>query len=131
MILPYRSRAIFPVVALLALVASGTSIGHDFTYDDRYIILQNDLVHHLHGLGALWGQTYWPARFGADGFRPVVMSLFTLEWVVGQGSPMLFHGFNIVLAVLTSVAVAWCALAMLPAPGAFVAGALFAVHPVP
>lgn len=117
-------------VALLALAATITSLGHDFTYDDRYVILGNDLVHHLKGLGALWGQTYWPAVFGADGYRPVVMTMFTLEWVAGHGAPWIFHLVNILLAVATAVAVRWCAAAILPDAGAFVAGALFAVHPV-
>ena len=36
-------------VGLLALAACITSIGHDFTYDDRYVILLNDRVHSLRG----------------------------------------------------------------------------------
>ena len=55
------------IVALLALAATVTSLGHDFTYDDRDVILYNDLVHHLHGLGALWHETYWPHKYGGDG----------------------------------------------------------------
>ena len=117
-------------IALLALAASITSIGHDFTYDDRYVILGNDLVHHLSGLGALWRQTYWPAAFGADGYRPVVMTMFTLEWVAGHGAPWVFHLVNILLAVATALAVRWCAAAILPEAAAFAAAALFAVQPV-
>ena len=118
------------VVALLALATTITSLGHDFTYDDRYVILGNDLVHHLRGLAALWRQTYWPAQFGGDGYRPVVMTMFTLQWVAGHGGPMVFHLVNILLAVAAAVAVWWCARAVLDARGALVAGALFAVHPV-
>jgi hypothetical protein len=117
-------------VALLALAATIISLGHDFTYDDRYVILGNELVHHLRGLGALWHQTYWPAAFGADGYRPVVMTMFTLEWVIGHGAPWVFHLVNVLLTVATAVAVRWCVAALLPEAAAFVAGALFAVHPV-
>jgi hypothetical protein len=117
-------------VALLALAATITSLGHDFTYDDRYVILGNRLVHQLSGLGALWRQTYWPAAFGADGYRPVVMTLFTLEWVAGHGAAWVFHLGNILLAVATALAVRWCVAAVLPEAAAFAAGALFAVHPV-
>ena len=118
------------VVALLALAATITSIGHDFTYDDRYVILANDLLHHLSGLGALWRQTYWPEKFGADGYRPVITTLFTLQWVAGHGAAWLFHLVNIVLAVAVALAVRWCAASVLPERGALVAGVLFAVHPV-
>lgn len=118
------------IVALLALAATATSLRHDFTFDDRYVIFWNDLVHHLGGLGALWRQTYWPPQFGGDGYRPVVMTLFTLEWVARNGAPWVFHLVNIALAVATAVAVRWCAAAFLSEVAALVAGALFAVHPV-
>ena len=47
-------------VALLALAASITSLGHDFTFDDRYIVLLNKHVHTLANIWRLFGQTYWP-----------------------------------------------------------------------
>lgn len=117
-------------VAVLALAATVTSIGHDFTYDDRYVILENARVHSLGNLPALFSETYWPAKYGGDGYRPLVTSLFTLQWVAGGGAPWLFHLVNILLTVATATAVYWCALAILPLSGAVVAGALFAVHPV-
>lgn len=117
-------------VALLALAATVTSIGHDFTFDDVYVVRENALIHHLGGLWRLFGQTYWPRGLGGDGYRPVVMTLFTLQWVAGGGAPWVFHLGNILLAVATAAAVYWCARAVLPPVGAWVAAALFAVHPV-
>jgi hypothetical protein len=118
------------VVVLLALAACVTSIGHDFTFDDRYIVLMNDRVHTLHGWWRLYGQTYWPKEIGGDGYRPFVMTLFALQWVIGGGAPWVFHLTNIVLAVCAALAVYWCALAVLPRVAALAAAALFAVHPV-
>ena len=118
------------LVALLALAACITSLGHDFTFDDRYIVFLNQRVHTLHGWWRLFGDTYWPKAIGGDGYRPLVTSLFALEWVAGGGAPWVFHLVNIVLAMCAALAVYWCALAMLPAVAAFVAAALFAVHPV-
>lgn len=117
-------------VALLALAASITSLGHDFTYDDRYVILTNDRVHSLRNLLALWQQSYWPPMFGSDGYRPIITSFFTLQWVAGGGAPWIYHLVNITLAVAVAVAVFWCASAILPRTAAWVAAALFAVHPV-
>jgi hypothetical protein len=117
-------------VALLALAATVTSIGHNFTFDDVYVINNNDRVHALSGLWKLFGQTYWPPQLGGDGYRPLVMTLFTLQWVTAGGAPWVFHLGNILLAIATAVAVYWCARAVLPEAGAWVAGALFAVHPV-
>jgi hypothetical protein len=125
-------RQIVPpiIVALLALAATATSLGHDFTFDDRYVIMTNERVHALRGMWRLFGQTYWPKDLGGDGYRPLVMSLFTLQWVAGGGAPWVFHLGNVLLAVATSLAVGWCAAALLPATAAWTAAALFAVHPV-
>jgi protein O-mannosyl-transferase len=117
-------------VALLALAATITSIGHDFTFDDVYVVRNNARIHALGGLWKLFGQTYWPPQLGGDGYRPLSMVLFTLQWVAGSGAPWVFHLGNIVLAIAAALAVYWCARAMLPAAGAWVAAALFAVHPV-
>ena len=117
-------------VALLALAACVTSLGHDFTYDDRYVIMMNDRAHSLRGFWRLFAQSYWPPKFGGDGYRPMVILLFTIQWIVGGGAAWLFHLTNILLAVATALGVYWMALALLPPLGAWLAAALFAVHPV-
>jgi 4-amino-4-deoxy-L-arabinose transferase-like glycosyltransferase len=117
-------------VALLALAACITSLGHDFTYDDRYVIMLNERVHSLRTFWRFFAQSYWPPKYGGDGYRPVVILLFTLQWVLGGGAAWVFHLTNILLAVATALAVYWMALALLPPAGAWIAAALFAVHPV-
>ncbi|HEX5971793.1 MAG TPA: hypothetical protein VFY85_07710 [Gemmatimonadaceae bacterium] len=117
-------------VALLALLATVTSIGHDFAFDDVYVIMTNDRVHHLAGAWKLFGQSYWPKELGGDGYRPVMMVLFALQWVAGGGSPWFFHFVNILLAIATALAVYWCAVAVLPRTAACLSAALFAIHPV-
>lgn len=117
-------------VAFLALLASVTSIGHDFAFDDVYVIMNNDRVHHLAGAWKLFAQSYWPKELGGDGYRPVMMVLFALQWVMGGGSPWLFHFVNILLAIATALAVYWCAVAVLPRTAACLSAALFAIHPV-
>ncbi|MEO8335302.1 MAG: glycosyltransferase family 39 protein [bacterium] len=128
--LAQRSWLPFATLALLALAATATSIGHDFTYDDRGVIFENTRVQSMLHIPQLFGETYWPAKYGGDGYRPIVMTLFTLQWVAANGAPWIFHLGNIILAVATTLAVFWCARAILPVAGAWVAAALFAVHPV-
>ncbi|MCY7380932.1 MAG: hypothetical protein LH467_16550 [Gemmatimonadaceae bacterium] len=125
-----RDRFALGAVLLLALAATVTSIGHEFTFDDIYVVRNNIRVHSLGGIWALFGQTYWPPQLGGDGYRPLVMTLFTLQWVAGNGAPWVFHAGNIALALAVAAAVHWCARAVLPPAGAWVAAALFAVHPV-
>lgn len=117
-------------VAALAFAATITSLGSDFTYDDRGVVFENARVHALANLPHLVLETYWPAKLGGDGYRPAVLWMFTVQWVAGHGSPMLFHAVNIALAVATALAVFYCAASVLPPLGAWTAAALFAVHPV-
>lgn len=130
MTLAQRRWLPFITLALLALAATATSIGHDFTYDDRGVIFENARVHSMLHVPRLFGETYWPEQYGGDGYRPIVLTLFTLQWVAANGAPWIFHLGNIILAVATTLAVYWCATAILPVAGAWVAAALFAVHPV-
>ena len=125
-----RERLAMATVAVLALLATVTSLGHDFTFADIYVVRNNARVHALTGLWKLFGQTYWPPQLGGDGYRPLVMTLFSVQWVLGNGAPWVFHLGNILMAVATAAAVYWCARAILPEAGAWAAGALFAVHPV-
>jgi len=73
-----RSWLPFVTLALLALAATATSIGHDFTYDDRGVIFENTRVHSMLHIPRLFEETYWPPKYGGDGYRPIVMTLFTL-----------------------------------------------------
>jgi hypothetical protein len=71
-------RWLFPTsVAILALAACITSIG-TITYDDRYVILMNERVHSLHRFWRYFAQSYWPPKYGGDGYRPMV--ILTFAW---------------------------------------------------
>ena len=126
-----RPRAWLPValVALLALGATVTSLANGFTYDDRWIIETNPRVHDLGRWLRIFGESYWP-KLTNGLYRPLTSLGFTAQWVAGGGKPFLFHVLNVALYVATCVAVYHLARRMLPAVGAFVAAAIFAVHPV-
>jgi len=118
------------IVAALAFAASANSIVNGFVYDDVYTIIRDPRAHTLAGWWTEFTGTYWSARWGSDGYRPMTRILFRLAWAVGDGSPMPFHAMNIVLHLAGSVAVLWLASALLPFAAAWIAAALYAVHPV-
>jgi hypothetical protein len=80
-------------VSLLVLVAvsSGIGIHNGFVYDDVYLIQRNGTVHTLHQWWRLFARSYWPTFYGSDGYRPITMLAFSAEWVIGKGSPVIFH----------------------------------------
>jgi protein O-mannosyl-transferase len=122
-----RARA---TIALLALGASLSGLGNGFAYDDRPVILKNGRLHHILHIGRLWSQTYWPPSMGAALYRPLTMTAFSIEWWAGHGAPWVFHAVNILLYVLTCLLVFWLATLVLTRTAAWLAAALFAVHPV-
>ena len=127
-----RRWAMLGALVALALGASVVGLQNGFTYDDRYIIEWNESVHSLSNGGwwKLFGQSYWPKAWGSDGYRPLTMLLYLFEWVAGRGTPSVFHAVNIALNAATTIAVFALAGLLLPVWAAWLAAALFAVHPV-
>lgn len=117
-------------IAALALAASANSIFNGFTYDDAYIIVRDTRAHSLNGWWTEFADTYWARRWGGDGYRPMTRIMFRVAWAIGDGSPMPFHAMNIAVHVGGAVAVFWLAGALLPFAAAWIAAALYAVHPV-
>ncbi|MGH7656239.1 MAG: hypothetical protein ACREN6_16425 [Gemmatimonadaceae bacterium] len=117
-------------IAALAVLASGVGIHNGFAYDDRWIIVQNANAHSLNRPWELFATTYWPTSRGASLYRPLTILLYAAQWVFGGGAPFLFHLVNISLYAVDSVLVLLLGLQCLPRSGAWVAAALFAVHPV-
>jgi tetratricopeptide (TPR) repeat protein len=115
------------LVACLALAASLNSVANAFVYDDVALIQNATRVHSLDGWWREFGRTYWP---GGDGYRPLTVIAWRLQWLLGDGSPALFHATNVALHVTGSIAVLWLALSVLPPVAATIAAALYAVHPV-
>ncbi len=117
-------------LALLAIAASAAGIANDFTYDDRPVILGNPFMHGMHGWWRAFATSYWPQDWGGDGYRPLTVLAFKLEWALSGGSAMAVHGVNILLYALSAVLAFYLARRILPSWCAWAVAALFAVHPV-
>ncbi len=117
-------------IVLLAVAASATGITNGFAFDDVYIIKDNPAVHSFWPLWEFLTESYWPPERGGDLYRPFTMLGFSAQWFVGGGSPLAFHFTSIVLYAVVCAAFFWVAMALLPLPAAWLAGALFAVHPL-
>jgi len=117
-------------LALLAIAASASGIVNGFTYDDRPVILDNPSMHDLHGWWRAFATSYWPQDWGGDGYRPLTVLAFKLEFALSGGSPMAVHAVNIALYALSAVLAFYLVRRILPEWCAWVVAALFAVHPV-
>jgi hypothetical protein len=118
------------VVIVLALFASISSISNGFALDDVHIIVQNARVHDIRNVLDVFSQSYWPADRGGALYRPLTSLFFTVEWAIGNGSPLPFHAVSIATYCAVSSVVFLLAREFVRWEAALLAGSLFAVHPV-
>jgi hypothetical protein len=117
-------------IVLLAVAASITGIGNGFALDDIAIIVQNDRIHSLDGIGRLLTDSYWPPEAGSSLYRPFTTIAFALQWAVGGGSPLPFHVTSILLYAAVSVALFRLTVRLAGQEAGLIAAGLFAVHPL-
>ncbi len=128
-VLGFVRSCAFPAcaVALLAFLPYANAIGAEFVFDDWVQIWAHP---------ALRGPLDWLAvlaapLFPGDLYRPLTIATFALDaWLFGH-TAWWFHLVNVGLHVLVSLLVAYSAQQLFrSARVAFLAGALFAVHPI-
>ncbi|MDP7019503.1 MAG: tetratricopeptide repeat protein [Pirellulaceae bacterium] len=122
---PWRSpRSIAVGIVLLTLVAYLPALWCGFIWDDEGYVTGNGTLRSFAGLGSIWfkpgsTQDYYPLSFTSLWFDYRIWGL----------RPFGYHLHNVLLHGLNAV-VLWRLLRRLDIPGALLAAAVFAVHPV-
>ncbi len=126
-----RTPIALPLIALLllTLAAAGSSLGNGFAYDDVPMVLENARVHAGSPLWTYLGQGYWPSGNGLA-YRPATVWLFSVQWALGGGAPSVFHLVSLLLYFGSTVTLFLVAGRLIPVWAAWLAAALFTVHPV-
>jgi len=119
--------------ALAALIVYGCTIGGTYIYDDVAIVRDDPRVQQPARWADLWTKPYFLSSGGAAVdrlYRPLVSSSFAAErWLHGD-RPWGFHATNVLLHMAVSAAVALLGIRLGGLAVGWVAGILFAVHPV-
>lgn len=123
-------RQWLPAISLLvlALAAMGLGFRNRFAQDDLPIILQNPAAQHP-GL-QVFSQPYWPPGWAPDLYRPFATLTLALEWHLGGKAEWPIHAWSLGLYLLLTLAFLTFARRLMPLPAAWLAAAIFAVHPV-
>lgn len=122
--------AAWAAVIALAVAASISGITSGFAYDDVHIIVEDSRTHSLAHWWQFFAQSYWPAEKSGDLYRPLTMLGFAIQWALSAGAPWVFHLVSIVLYALVCAALFAIFVELLPLGAAWLAAALFAVHPL-
>ncbi len=121
-------------VGLLAVLLYLNTLQNGFVFDDRLLIEQNRAVQGEGGLAALWLASYHAGyKGGLDTglYRPLTLSTFRLNYLLGGLDPRGYHAGNLLLHALVSMLVFTLARRLQwSGPGALAAALLFAAHPI-
>jgi Flp pilus assembly protein TadD len=111
-------------LVLLVVLAHGVGVWNGFVWDDDRYVTENPALRSFDGLTAIWGNPGTTPQY-----YPLTHTSFWLEYQAwGLWAPG-YHGVNIGLQALAAILL-FLVLKRLGVPGAWLAAAVFAVHPI-
>jgi Flp pilus assembly protein TadD len=108
----------------LAFLAYRPAVGGQFIWDDDDYVAQNPTLRSPAGLLDVWLEPR-----ASPQYYPMVFTTYWLEYRLWGIDPRGYHETNVLLHAASAVLL-WRLLRRLRVPGAYLAGAIFAVHPV-
>ena len=120
-----RRRLWLGVISIVfaTVLAYRPAINGGFIWDDDDYVTTNDLLHSDAGLVQLWepGHTHQ--------YYPVVFTTFWVEYHLWKLNPRGYHIVNVLLHIANALLL-WRIMSLLGIPGAWMIGAVFALHPM-
>ncbi|HEY2841012.1 MAG TPA: tetratricopeptide repeat protein [Pirellulales bacterium] len=109
---------------VMVFVAYAPALKAGFVWDDDYNITRNPTLLSWYGLRQMWSDPE-----SIQQYYPLMYTTFWVEYRLWGFAPLGYHLVNLALHGVAAI-LAWRLLLRLRVPGAWLAAALFAVHPV-
>src|SRR6267142_2723394 len=120
-----RGYLILALLLVVTTIFAYQPVWHGgFIWDDDAYITNNELLTAPDGLRRIWFSLDSPSQY-----FPLVYTMFRFEHSWWGLSPTGYHFVNILLHIANAL-ILWSLLVRLRVPGAWLAGAIFALHPV-
>jgi Flp pilus assembly protein TadD len=111
-------------IVLATLAAYGPVFSAGFIWDDDAYVTQNSLLTAADGWKRIWFSAHYQSQY-----FPLVFTTLRFEHALWGLNPLGYHIVNVLWHSINALLV-WLALKRLALPGAWLAGAIFALHPV-
>lgn len=98
------------LVAGVALLCYAQTAGYGFVWDDNQQIGANDRIRSFARLKEAFAEPFWAfyePKLRGHYYRPLQTLAYTIVYAAGGLDPAVYHGLNIVLHALASLALVW------------------------
>jgi protein O-mannosyl-transferase len=112
------------ILAVVTMLAYQPAWNGSFIWDDDEYVTNNELLTAPDGLRRIWFSLDSPSQY-----FPLVYTTFRIERALWELNPFGYHWVNLLLHVANALLL-WRVLVRLNVPGAWLASAIFALHPV-
>ena len=119
-----RTVAGAAVILILTLIAYMPAVRSGYIWDDDDYVTNNMTLRSAQGLADIWLKPSATPQY-----YPLVHTTFWIEYHLWKLSPIGFHVDNVLFHALGAILL-WMILRRLSVPGAWLAAAIFALHPV-
>ncbi|MCZ6785062.1 MAG: tetratricopeptide repeat protein [Proteobacteria bacterium] len=120
-----RARALLAAALVAGTVAAyAPALGAGFVWDDDDYVTENPLLHEPDGLRRIWLSADAPSQY-----FPLTYTTFRIEYALWELEPLGYHLVNVLLHAANALLL-WWVLVRLGLPAAWLAAAIFALHPV-
>jgi len=137
---PIKITSSLIIISIVSFICYGNSLHNNFVYDDKSIIVKNQLVRDIHNIPLIFTTSYWEG-YRWEGiekneqslYRPLIIFSYALNYLVSDLNPFGYHLINLLIHLINSILTFLLCLYLFESwrwISSLVVSLLFATHPI-